>query len=264
MREAGDPHAFPPVMAELQEGGAVARALEPLPPARDRVDRGALQPRLRAARRDHRPQHDRPGSAQLLGSRHREHGDPQPVRHRGAEAAVAGAAARGRDPLLLPDDRARRRLLRRAATSHCRIERRRRRLRHQRAQVVVDRRGQPALQGRDRDGQDRPRRPALPPAEHGAGADGRARRDGRPRSARLRLQRAGEPLRSRARGRAGAESSILLERGRRLRDRPGPARAGAHPPLHALDRRRRAGPRTDVQAAEGAGRPSAGRWRSRA
>ena len=36
----------------------------------------------------------------------------------------------------------------------------------------------------------------------------------------------------------------------RLRDRPGPARPGPHPSLHARDRRRRAGARGHVQARE--------------
>ena len=45
---------------------------------------------------------------QLLGARHRQLGDPRRARHRRAEGAVAPAAARGHDPQLLLDDRARR------------------------------------------------------------------------------------------------------------------------------------------------------------
>ena len=51
------------------------------------------------------------GSLQLLGARHRQHGSAGPLRHRGAAQAVARAAARRADPLLLRDDRARRRLV---------------------------------------------------------------------------------------------------------------------------------------------------------
>ena len=61
------------------------------------------------------------------------------LRHRGAEGAVAEAAAGGRDPLLLRHDRARRRLVRR----HQHREHhpaRRRPLRDQRPQMVDDRR----------------------------------------------------------------------------------------------------------------------------
>ena len=46
-------------------------------------------------------------------------------------------------------------------------------------------------------------------------------------------------------------------RGRRLRDRPGPPRPRPDPPLHALDRRRRARDRADVPAGRRHGSPSA-------
>ena len=52
---------------------------------------------------------------------------------------------------------------------------RRRRLCHQRPQMVVVGRGRPALQGRDPDGQDRHRRGQAPPAVDDPGADGRRR-----------------------------------------------------------------------------------------
>ena len=72
---------------------------------------------------------------------------------------VARAAAGGRDPLGVRDDRARRRLLRRH--QHPDLDRpRRRRLRHQRPQVVDHRRRRRALPDLHRDGQDRPRRPS--------------------------------------------------------------------------------------------------------
>ena len=43
---------------------------------------------------------------QLLGARHRQHGDDRALRLAGAEAAMAGAAARRQDPQRLRDDRA--------------------------------------------------------------------------------------------------------------------------------------------------------------
>ena len=53
------------------------------------------------------------GSVQLLRARHRQHGGDQPLRHARAERRVAEAADGWRDPLGVPDDRARRRLVRR-------------------------------------------------------------------------------------------------------------------------------------------------------
>ena len=44
------------------------------------------------------------------------------------------------------------------------------------------------------------------------------------------------------------EANLLGPRQAGLRDRPGPARAGADPPLHARDRKLRAGDRDDVPA----------------
>jgi acyl-CoA dehydrogenase len=48
---------------------------------------------------------------QLLGARHRQHGDHRALRQRGQQGPVAGAPAARRDPLGLPDDRAGRRLV---------------------------------------------------------------------------------------------------------------------------------------------------------
>ena len=48
--------------------------------------------------------------------------------------------------------------------------------------------------------------------------------------------------------RARARRQHAPRRGPRLRDRAGPARAGAHPPLHAADRAGRAGAGADVPA----------------
>ena len=95
-----------------------------------------------------------------------------------AARALAGPAAGRRDPLLLRDDRARRRELRCHQHPHPHRPRRRR-LRRQRPQVVHHRRGRPALQALHRDGRDRPGGRAARPPQHGAGADGHARRRGR-------------------------------------------------------------------------------------
>ena len=74
----------------------------------ERFGPGPHQLGVRAALRGDGPQ---PGGGadglQLLGARHRQHGDPRRARHRGAARALARAAARGPDPLLLLDDRAR-------------------------------------------------------------------------------------------------------------------------------------------------------------
>ena len=89
------PHFHPPVIEELKAEAKRARALEPLPPPPHRVDpRPGLQRRLRAARRDHRTQPDRPRGAQLRRARHRQHGAARPLRHARAAGALAGAAAR--------------------------------------------------------------------------------------------------------------------------------------------------------------------------
>ena len=76
---------------------------------------------------------------------------------RGAEGALAEAAAGGRNPLLLRHDRAGRRLVRRHQ-HRSQHRARRRRLRDQRPQVVDLRRRRSALQDRDLHGQDRSRR----------------------------------------------------------------------------------------------------------
>ena len=89
---------------------------------------------------------------------------------------------------------------------------------------------------------------AAPPAVHDPRAARHARRDRRARPAGVRLQRPGGPRRGALRGRARAGREPDRRRGRRLHDRPGPARPRAHPPLHARDRRGRAGAGGDVPA----------------
>ena len=88
--------------------------------------------------------------------------------------------------------------------------------------------GRPAVRGADRDGPHRPGRRRLPAAVDGAGADGRAGRDAGAVAAGVRLPRPARPRRDRASTTCGCRSRNLLgERGRRLRDRAGPARARA-------------------------------------
>ena len=84
-----------------------------------------------------------------------------------AEGGVARAPARRPDPVGVHDDRAGRRLLRRDQHGGDR-GRRRRRGRHQRPQVVVDRRRPPGLQDPRLHGARRPRRRPAPPAHDGA------------------------------------------------------------------------------------------------
>ena len=114
------------------------------------------------------------GGVQLLGAGHRQHGGAAPVRHAPSRRSAGCAAARRRDPLGVRDDRARRRELGRDQHRHAHRARRRR-VRAQRAQVVDVGRDAPALPDPDRDGQDRARRAAAPPAEHGPRADRHAR-----------------------------------------------------------------------------------------
>ena len=173
----------------------------------------------------------------------------------GAEGAVAGAAARGRDPFGVRDDRAGRRVVGRH--QHRDQHRaRRRRLRHQRPQVVDLRRGRRALQDLHRHGQDRPGRGGAPAAVDGARAPRHARAGDRPAPPDVRLPGPARALRAHAHRRARARDQPARRGGRRVRDRPGPAGPRADPPLHAADRDGRAGDRPDGAAGAVAG------WRS--
>ncbi len=210
---------------------------------------GLTQPRVRAARRDHGSLRDGVGGLQLLGARHRQHGGARPLRQRRAEEAVARAAPRRQDPLRVRDDRARRRLVGRDQHPGEHPPRRRR-LRHQRPQVVDVGRRRSALQDPDRHGQDGARQPGpLSPAVDDPGAARHPGREGRAHAHRLRLRRRAPRPRGgelRERPRAGVEHAP--RRGPRLRDRPGTSRSRPHPSLHAHHRRRRARARGDVQA----------------
>ena len=114
--------------------------------------------------------------AQLRGARHRQHGGARRCSAPPSRRSAGSSRCWRRDPLVVRDDRARRRVLRR--DQHRDPDRaRRRRVRPQRPQVVDHRRDEPARRDHDRDGQDRPVGVAAPPAE----PDPRAARHPRPR-----------------------------------------------------------------------------------
>ena len=131
-------------------------------------------------------------------------------------------------------------------------------LRAQRAQVVDDGGDAPRLPDPDRDGQDRPDAPAyaqqsmvlVPLDTPGLRSCARCRC-----SATWTSEGHGE-LRSTT---CACRQRTDRRRGRRLPDRPGAARPRTHPPLHARDRRGRAGAGADVQARATARRRSASR-----
>ena len=221
---------------------AAAGSVEPVP-ARRPPRRRAHEPRVRAAGRDHGPRADRRRGVQLLGARHRQHGGAARLRHARAAGALAAAAAGRRDPLGLRDDRARRGQLGRH--QHRDADRARgRRVRAQRAQVVDDRGAAPELPRPDRDGQDEPEAPTyqqqsmvLVPldtpgvtVERSTTVFGYTEPEGH---GVVRFEDVRVPA-----------ENIIAGEGHGLRDRPGAARPGPHPPLHA---RRSA--------------PPSGRWR---
>ena len=186
VEESGDPHFHPPVMEDLKRRrrpAACGTSSCPTP----RYGAGLDQPRVRAAVRAHGPLAPVAGSHQLLGARHRQHGGARRVRHAAAARAVPPAAARRRDPLVLRDDRAVGRELRRH--QHPEPHRARRRpLRRQRAQVVDERRGVEAVHVRDPHGRLRSRRRPPPPPQHGARAARHPGRHDRALAARVRAR----------------------------------------------------------------------------
>ena len=115
---------------------------------------GLSQPAICVLRRGDGPHRLGVGGVQLLRARHRQHGGASPLRHARAEGRVAEAADGRRNPLRLPDDRARRRFIGRHQHQ---VQHRtaRQRICDQRPQMVVERCGRSALQDRDPDGQDR-------------------------------------------------------------------------------------------------------------
>ena len=105
LAEAPTRWQIPPIMEELK---AKARAQELWNLFLPESDLGAGLTNLEYAPlvRDHGPLPDRAGGLQLLGARHRQHGDARPLRDAGAAGTVAEAAARRRDPFGFRDDRA--------------------------------------------------------------------------------------------------------------------------------------------------------------
>ncbi len=149
---------------------------------------------------------------------------------RRAAGALAHAAARGQHPVGVRDDRAGRRVVRRH--QHRDLHRpRRRRVRPQRPQVVDHRRDEPRVRDLHRDGQDRPRRRAAPPAvdDPGPARHPRAHRGPADDGVRVRRPRARRPRRAALRGRPGAgEPTWSATRGSASRSpRPGSAPAGS-------------------------------------
>ncbi|CAD5254014.1 conserved hypothetical protein [Bosea sp. 62] len=218
-----------------------------------RTRHAAEQSRIRPARRDHGPDLLVLGGVQLQRPRHRQHGNPAHVRDARAARTLAEPAAQWRDPVMRRDHRAGCRLLRsdQPADHH---HPRRRPLRHQRPQMVDDRGAAPQREVLHRHGPVRsaPRGRSAQAPQHDHRADGFARpqRDAQPAAA--------EPLFDRGPHRdrlhqclcAGGEPA---RRGRRwLRAGAGAARAGTHPPLHALDRPMRGRARADGRARAGA------------
>ena len=118
--------------------------------------------------------------------------------------------------------------------------------------------------GNDRPDADRRRQQAHDPARA-------ARHPGRARSSRgmpvfgYDGRRPRRPRRGRRSTTCGCRRENLIgEEGGGFAHRPGPARAGPHPPLHAADRHGRAGVRADVPTGRGRGSRSASRSPSRA
>ena len=91
---------------ELKPQGARRQAVEPVPAAVTARAGRAVEPRVRAAVRNHGTRALVAGGLQLLGAGHRQHGNDRALRHRGAQGRMARAAAGRRDPLGVPDDRA--------------------------------------------------------------------------------------------------------------------------------------------------------------
>ena len=244
---AGDRWQPAPIMEELKERAKKRGLWNFFLPHSER-GAGTQQPRLFAPCRNHGHVSDVVGGVQLRRARYRQHGSHRALRQRRTQGTLAEAAAERRNPFRVLHDRAARRVVRR----HQHFPRgatRRRRMGAERREVVVVRHRRSALQSADRDVRHRARRSApLAPV-----ADSRAARHQRHRNHqdanRVRLRRRAARPRSRAfQQRPRTEGQHPARLRSRLRNRPGPPRTGPYPPLHAFDRRRRAGAGTDVPA----------------
>ena len=221
--------------------GALARSqgegLRPRPAAADQGPgavgalprRGARRSRLRpaqagAAERGHRPLLGRAADVRRRRPRHREHRDARRLRHRGAEEAVAGAAAQPGHVLGVLDDRAPGRLRPQPVQDPRRA--RRRRMGDQRREVVHL--GGPRRRHPLRDVYKRHVRRA--PQDPG-------RRD---------PARAPQPQPHHLPRRPGTARPPARPRGRRQDPRAASPRRRAHPPRHAHHRPVQARLRHDV------------------
>ncbi len=227
--------------------------MEPVP-ARRGARGGAVERRVRAAGRAHGRLAARQRGLQLQRAGHRQHGGAAALRLPRAARALAGPAARGRDPLGVLHDRARRRLLGRDEHAGDR-DARGRGGGAQRAQVVEHRRRAPELPRGDLHGPHRPAGRPLPPALDGARPAGHPRGEGRADAHHDGLRR--RPRRARRgllhrRAPAGQRGDRRARAG--VRDRAGAPRPGPRAPLHAPDRPRRAGAEAGLHASQRARR----------
>jgi hypothetical protein len=193
-RAAGNPWQNTRAMEGLKDKAKAAGLWNMFLPESE-AGAGPDQPGIRAAVRDHGPLPADGRGHELLGARHRQHGGPGTLRHGRAQGTLAQAAARRAHPLGLCDDRAGGGLVRRHGH---RMPHRTpgRPLRHQRPQVVDQRRTRPALRDLHPDGQDRPHGVYLSTAVDDPGAQGHAGREGRTprcRSSATTTRRTGTP-----------------------------------------------------------------------
>ena len=214
LAESGDPHHQPAVMEELK-AKARDRGLWNLFHPDDRWGAGPLQRRLRAARGDHGPQPDR--ARRRATARRPDTGNMEVLTQFGTpeqqdrwlrpllDGEIRSAFAMTEPDVASSD----------ATNIQMRIER-------DGDDYVLNGRKwwtperAPALPDPHRDGQDRPRGPAPPPAEHGARPARHAGRHRRARPAGLRLPGPGGPRRGPLRGRPRAGREPHRRRGRRF------------------------------------------------